>query len=198
MIPAPPEIVCCPKCGQGLLRHSLLSGNTFGATFYSNGRMEAPMLPEFPAFSRCPNCGAFFWVSDLERGGGGRRSYPDIKELTVAETAAFLESGLVQGRDQEIFVRIKLWHAFGDGVYDDHSEDQELWEGNLRRLLELRPEEELMIAEIHRQLGQFDEAMEILNAILADEEKKEIWSFASQMKAHCEKKDRKVFRFSRD
>lgn len=213
MLPAPPEIVCCPKCGQGLLRHSLLSGNTFGAAFYSDGRMVAPMLPEFPAFSRCPSCGAFFWVKDLKGGGGGRRPYPDIEELTVTETAQFLESGLVHERGQEIFVRIKLWHAFGDRVRDSRSEEengrcetklietpeeQELWEGNLRRLLELQPEEELMIAEIYRQLGQFDEAMEVLNAVLTDEEKSEKWPFAAQMKDHCEKKDRGVFRFSDD
>ncbi len=201
MLPAPPEILRCPKCEQRFLRKHLMSGNTFGATVYSHGRMDAPMLPEFPAFSQCPSCGAFFWVEDLDSEGESffdDDRYPGIKKLTAAETAKFLESGLVDEPQREIFVRIKLWHAFDDRICDGPREEQKLWEENLRRLLELQPEEELMIAEIYRQLGRFDEAMEVLNAVLADEEKSEMWDFAAQMKDHCEKKDRGVFRFSDD
>lgn len=206
MLPAPPKIMCCPKCEQRFLQHELMSGNTFGASFYSDGKMEAPMLPEFPQFSRCPSCGTFFWVNDLKCQGVtnfGDCSYPDIEELTIAEIALFLECGPVRKPDEELFVRVKLWHAFGDRVrmgsgdkMFESPEEQALWEGNLRRILELHPEEKLLIAEIHRQLGEFDEAIQILDEVLA--EKKESLTIAAEMKAHCERKNRQVFRFEED
>jgi predicted nucleic-acid-binding Zn-ribbon protein len=54
----------CPKCGKTSFRGSLLSGNTFGGKFFSDGKLIAPMLPEFPAIIRCKNCKDFYWLSD--------------------------------------------------------------------------------------------------------------------------------------
>jgi len=46
----------CPACGKVLKNRSILSGNTFGATFYSDGRRNALMLPDIPNLTKCPKC----------------------------------------------------------------------------------------------------------------------------------------------
>ena len=54
----------CPKCGKTSFNGSLLSGNTSGAKFFSDGKTIAPMLPEFPAIIKCKNCKTFYWLND--------------------------------------------------------------------------------------------------------------------------------------
>lgn len=49
----PDKYYKCPNCGAYLYTHTLLSGNTFGAREYSDGKMVAPMLPECPNLTKC-------------------------------------------------------------------------------------------------------------------------------------------------
>ena len=46
MIPGPANILSCPFCGSEKEVMSLVSGNTFGGTVWSDTRREYPMLPE--------------------------------------------------------------------------------------------------------------------------------------------------------
>ena len=67
MMRGPGEIIRCPSCGMCQSRMTLRSGNTFGATFYSDGKRVAPMLPEFPHFVKCPKCSVFFKIDESVR-----------------------------------------------------------------------------------------------------------------------------------
>jgi len=66
MTEGPTMVYKCPKCKEEVRRRSLLSGNTFGATYFSDGKRTAPMLPEFPAIVKCGKCGGFFWLENGE------------------------------------------------------------------------------------------------------------------------------------
>jgi hypothetical protein len=47
MLPGPDQIVACPNC-QGLEKYgTLVSGNTFAARVWTDGRQVAPMLGPF-------------------------------------------------------------------------------------------------------------------------------------------------------
>ena len=48
MLPGPTTIKRCPGCKGLLAEGTLASGNTLGATFWTDGKREAPMLPEMP------------------------------------------------------------------------------------------------------------------------------------------------------
>lgn len=67
MIPGPDIYYKCPTCGAYLYTHSLTSGNTFGAKTYSDGKMVAPMLPEYPNLTKCENCETIVMLSRLEQ-----------------------------------------------------------------------------------------------------------------------------------
>ena len=47
----------------------MASGNTFGARQWTDGKMEAPMLPDLPRVTRCHACGGFFWVERARQLG---------------------------------------------------------------------------------------------------------------------------------
>jgi hypothetical protein len=49
----------CPECGKMTVRGSILSGNTFLSRLFSDGKLRAPMLPEFPGIVKCKKCKNF-------------------------------------------------------------------------------------------------------------------------------------------
>ena len=46
MIPGPDQVLQCPACGAALLQPTIRSGNTLDAVHYTDGYMDAPMLPQ--------------------------------------------------------------------------------------------------------------------------------------------------------
>jgi len=71
MTPGPDYIYECPNCGSLLKRGSINSGNTFISTLYSDGKMIAPMLPEFPNLTKCRKCDSILWLSEMKEIGIG-------------------------------------------------------------------------------------------------------------------------------
>lgn len=64
MRPGPDLVVACPRCGRRARVRTLLSGNTFGARVWTDGKVEAPMLPTHPPIAPCRACGRMFWWPD--------------------------------------------------------------------------------------------------------------------------------------
>jgi len=105
MIPGPDEIIACPRCGGLAKRPTLISGNTFGAIFWTDGKMLAPMLPHLPAITRCAQCQQFYWLDDarvvgeLEYGTPVPQAWQQarqIRALTHDEFQAALQADLAQ------------------------------------------------------------------------------------------------------
>jgi hypothetical protein len=63
MTPGPTEIIGCPGCGALHKRATIGSGNSLGARLWSDGKLEAPMLPDLPTITRCVGCGRIFWIA---------------------------------------------------------------------------------------------------------------------------------------
>jgi hypothetical protein len=90
MQPGPDKILECPHCSAPSILPTLLSGNTIGATFWSDGKMVAPMLPDTPEITKCYQCGSFFWIEDAqvvgeirEMGLEGKLIRPPIDTLNL-------------------------------------------------------------------------------------------------------------------
>ncbi len=54
-------ILKIPQSGDLVKISTILSGNTFGARWWSDGKMEAPMMPDEPWLRRHPGTGEMFW-----------------------------------------------------------------------------------------------------------------------------------------
>jgi len=69
MIIGPFQIIACPFC-EGLAKYmTLISGNTIGASIWTDGKMYAPMLPCPPEVVKCHHCGEIYWLRDAKRIG---------------------------------------------------------------------------------------------------------------------------------
>ena len=184
MIPGPNYIYKCPNCPNLLYRGSLVSGNTFGAKLYSDGKQEAPMLPEFPSITQCPKCKTIFWIDKVKEVGEmdvwDRNENPQWKDVKRAEFLPIqqyftaIENKLYDSENEEIFIRLRIWWSFNDRVRkgkplfkNEHEETQ--WLENVHGLLRLFDPADvshrIMTAELYRNMGQFDKCKEVLSSI---------------------------------
>lgn len=184
MIPGRPVTVKCPSCSMLQLRRTLLSGNTLGARYYSDGKCDAPMLPEYPYYVKCPVCEAFFKIKESlcrKSSSDDNSEMPFVSFLSVDELCIAIEKGLYNGNKKDVLpLRILLWRGFNDRVRDGGSnlfrekdsgeDDKAIYEDNCRAILSLlaknKEDENLLVqAEVFRNLGEFDKCKKLLEKI---------------------------------
>ena len=191
MILGPDQIIACPHCG-GLSQHcTLVSGNTFGAQVWTDGKQVAPMLLQPPPVVKCAHCARCYWLADAEeiatvylRVKGERnidpawRKAPLAEEPSETEYYAAMEDGLAEDRVQERNLRVLAWWRGNDAVRNRDPAPRETpaisqaGRTNLERLADLLDDDDdsdrLMKAEVLRELGQFEAAGKILDGITSD------------------------------
>ncbi|MBK7095352.1 MAG: hypothetical protein IPH57_10020 [Saprospiraceae bacterium] len=183
----------CPKCNEDFKTSGALSGNTFGATLYSDAFNFYPMLPINHKLIKCPLCLSFIWLNylkpkSIERytpsytfsitfDGSPRRNY--VKELSIND---YFEALKTMYPGDRLFIRKKIWWAFNDRIryYDGkrknkskiifvEPDDEKKYTDNCYALLELLNTEDInqkiMRAEINRNLGKFEECLKIIESI---------------------------------
>lgn len=206
MLPGPNYIYKCPKCGNLLENRSLCSGNTFGSKFYSDGMRISPMLPEFPDLTKCKKCQTIFWLSKLKEIGTYEWGDQQNSDWPTADKAEFLKlddyfralgTQIAENVEEEIFIRERIWWAYNDRLRNgqeifESATDVTRWKENVKTLLKLLDasaiNDLLMMAEINRNLGDFESCIILLNKI-EDEELN--WVKATLIK-ECKRKNRWV------
>ncbi len=181
MKPGPTIIRKCSACGKHILEYTVGSGNTFGARFWTDGKRDAPMLPDQPWLVKCPHCSTLVWIDEQKQVveidpwwpvGGDADRFKDARsatEPTFTEYNAFLSAG-VKTRKKERYVRLRTWWAGNDdrrkGGQIKPMTDAET--ANLRALLPLlkgkNRNDRLMKAEAFRELGMFEDAEALLSS----------------------------------
>ena len=180
MLPGPTYIKECPHCQGKFIEPSMASGNTFGAKFWPDGKMDAPMMPSYPAYVGCPHCPESFWLEDTKEVGsiswGEEIEITDLGSKPVQQknhvryknpTEEIYIQGLREAnlsQEKEIYLRSKLMQ-----IYNDVNRDQKVQKPaitpqveNWNRLLEILDpndtQEKLLKVEIYREMGNFEEA----------------------------------------
>jgi hypothetical protein len=176
LTPGPTIILECPGCKQGLREFSIGSGNTIGAKWWTDGKMDAPMLPLGHALGKCPHCRELFWIADAKKLAEFR-VYEDKAEWAKAESLLdpveedYLAAAMAKGvaRERELQARKRAWWLANDTVRG-RPERTLAWSGarreNLEKLSALINEHEeceiILKAEIARELGQFEACAKLL------------------------------------
>lgn len=193
MFPAPDRIIACPHC-KGLAKYTtIVSGNTFGARVWTDGKRLAPMLPQAPAIVKCRYCTKCYWLSKAKEvgtidwwGDEGQlvdpawTAAPDVQEPSEEEYYQALEQGLAKKGRQERDLRVLAWWRRNDVFREaSQAEDQGIttqmakFRKNLESLIRLLDESDetdcLMKAEALRELGEFESAKEVLRRVTSDE-----------------------------
>jgi hypothetical protein len=177
MLPDTDLIIACPHCQAQARVFQLMSGNTMGAITWTDGWMEAPMLPRAPRITRCAACGKIYWVAMAEPLGLGNSGLgegaPHIAALDEADCYEALRDGLGATPDLELELRVFTWWRGNDAVREPmhaagHPTSPEAV-ANMERMIEMTTEgdEDLLLfrAEAQRHLGRFEDARTTLNGV---------------------------------
>ncbi len=207
MLPGPTLIVKAPGCQSPVKVSTLASGNTFGAVFWTDGKWEAPMLPDESLLRKHPTEGALFWADECEEVGTipfdgdlqkaeRWKDVPYDEEPSEQDLFSALESGIADTEEKIRYLRIRLWWAGNDPIRE--SGTGTLTEPHLENLSRLamllfenNPEQRLMKAEVFRELGHFEMAQEQLVTDLPAE-MQDAAKFVGQL---CHAQDARVARF---
>jgi hypothetical protein len=204
MLPGPTLIYQCPNCENTIRKESIMSGNTFGARFFTDGKRLARMLPEFPNLTKCQKCNDIFWLSKLKSTStyewGASINTESQKHdraifLSINEYYKALTLAIINTKNEELIVRKRIWWTYndrlrmGDELFQD-DDDEVRWRDNvikLKALLSLLDiNQKIMIAEINRNLGDFDACIRIIQSI---KDKKLDW-LKEVFIAECKRKNK--------
>jgi hypothetical protein len=183
MTPGPTLIRKCPGCARLLKFATIGSGNTFGATYWTDGKCEAPMLPDEPWLRKSPSEGVLFWMDECEDAGEispwEEAENPEWEDLEFAQTpsetdyVSALNAGMGAAPERLRYLRTRLWWAANDRLRTGAANrTEDFWTPevvtNLRELVRLLDDEDdesrLMRAEALRELADFDGASTVLAA----------------------------------
>lgn len=189
MKPGPALIVECPSCGAEKSLMTLISGNSFGSLLWSDGYHFAPMAPTLSPVQKCMDCKSYFMLisapyryseqqSDYSLETG-LLSYNEIKEAFIE----LLKTDL--SPDEELQLRLEFLYRFNDAFRDSENislpleltmdkerenEDYTLFQINLKKLISIIEEQSppsLLLAELYREMGDFDQAISVLRDFVA-------------------------------
>jgi hypothetical protein len=188
MMLGPTVIRKCSVCSKPIKQNTILSGNTFGAKFWTDGKREAPMLPDQPWLVLCPHCHTSLWINELQSLGesdlwcefnGKFRDALHYDPLSLDDYFALLEQGIDESRKEQ-YVRLRAWWAGNDLRRNQAMDIMPMSVREASNLAifatmldESDANERVMKAEVLRELSRFDEAKKLL-ATLADEPAVEI------------------------
>ena len=168
----------CPHCKAHVVQEETVSGNTIGATYWTDGKREAKMLPDHPWLAKCPECSGLFWVDEaveVDTGFDAAKGKQNVLAPSGKEMLEFL-SGPGLPRDKELYVRVWAWRSANDAwrrVSNATPAFSEAQVQNIKTLSNLldqtEPNQRILMAEIARELGDFDNCKNLLSYEFADQ-----------------------------
>ncbi|MDD3876647.1 MAG: hypothetical protein PHT69_08505 [Bacteroidales bacterium] len=131
----------------------------------------------------CFHCNHSFWLNKLKPINAFEPfdelplKYANLAHPFFADIDAYfnaLYSDLCENLNEEFFIRINIWWSYNDRLranrnmfIDDN--DKLDWLNNTKKFIDLlnpnNSSHKMMRAELHRNLGNFDKSLEILNTI---------------------------------
>lgn len=178
MLSAISKILICPFCkGEKPILEPLF-GHSLGGTLWSDTKTIYPAMPEISMVQRCPHCGKYYFAFNVESKEGdadsddqGNLTYEQIKEAINQYDQVVLE------QEDEITLRLLFVQIYNDTfqredvVHDAQptAADKALLRKQVLRLEQIWDNaEDLLRAELYREIGEFEQATKILDALTID------------------------------
>lgn len=193
--PGPDIIRECPKCKTVLEQRTMMSGNTFGARFWTDGKKLTPMLPDRPWLVKCPICGTLFWIDEAKELGKQNRwskhkEWPNAVEPNLPLEEDFLSvlATTKLPEEKEQYSRRYAWWTANDSIRMTENATVSFstaQEGNLHALADIldekNPGQRITKAEIYRELGKFDECIKLLAQPFDEDHHNEMAAFITKL-----------------
>lgn len=177
MQPPEPFLLRCSHCGGRVIFWERGGGNTIRATAWTDGHIEGPMLlaARYPEYGPCPHCARLVWADNRWTEGQWLGHHelevhrvPSLGEVTVAVCERALKAETLEPA-QELTLRLHAWRLRSDPVREggpraaDTPFDRENMQALTRLLSRQDAHERLLLAEVHRQLGEDERCLELLD-----------------------------------
>lgn len=204
MIPGKAKIVKCPYCGTKKELFTMVSGNTFGATYWSDNKRIAPMLPMVSPVQKCPSCGKYYFEYK-NRCGEGKSSSFELGELTFPEWKEAYAQFQTEGVDDKTLNNVRYWliHSYNDYFHRSKKAtkpsdaDFEFFSKTVEKLIDSfkwnKAADLLMKAELYREANMMQECRQVLDSIPLDQLNEEHKGIFNGIKLRMEKNDNVVF-----
>jgi len=182
----------CNNCKKAIEITTIGSGNIAGARYWTDGYMFARMLPSELRFRKCPHCKVLFWIDDLKKLGevdwnqGENEKHKEwgkkkhVNDFDLNDYVFALHNNFARTGEENEYLRIHAWWAFNHvhrwppmkRFFFFQSKPAHIVEvkdcnNNLIALQEILDvnvqSERLLIAEIARELGRFEECERLLD-----------------------------------
>ena len=178
----------CKECSGHINQPTLRTSNLIGAVQWTDGKTDAPMRPIYPELVECPHCHSVLWIEDQEiigrryeyfmplslclspkkrfREEMRRKNQKRPIDLSADDYYRYLDTVLLEP-DREVYVRKYLWRLENDRrrydrckKYRHYSKREKRNMLVLERILDDSEDiNRLIKAEIHRELGDFDQTL---------------------------------------
>jgi hypothetical protein len=113
-------VVMCPVCHNQVKIEELHASNTAAAKFWTDGKMEAPLIPEQFDVMSCPHGSHLFWKSEAQEIArepyrffvkSPYSSVPYANGPLMEDLVLELETKSGKHKEQEIYLRMRIWWA---------------------------------------------------------------------------------------
>lgn len=183
MLLGPTYVYKCSNCDNLLQKGSIISGNSIGAKLYSDGKLIARMFPDFPNLTKCKKCDTIFWISKQKEIGeygwfeGEDSEWSDadnVEFLDIDDYFRALDEKLDENDKENLYIRTQIWWSYndrtrkGEELFTDKN-DEIRWRENCKTLLLILNhkilDQRIMIAELYRNLGEFENCISTIKSI---------------------------------
>ena len=204
MIPGNAKIVKCPYCGTKKDLFTMLSGNTFGATYWSDNRRIAPMLPMVSPVQKCPSCGKYYEEVKNRCGEVNSHSFA-LGELTFPEWKEAYAQFQAEGVDDKTLNNVRFWliQSYNDYFHrskeapQPSDEDFEFFSKTVVEFIDSfnwnSGANLLMKAELYREANKMQECRQVLDSIPFDQLNEDHKGIFEGIRLRMEKNDYVVF-----
>ena len=204
MLPGNAVIVKCPYCGTTKELMTLTSGNTFGATFWSDNKRIAPMLPRVSPVQKCPGCGKYYLEYNNRCGMSDGWSF-ERGELTFPEWKEAYTQFQKESIDADDLCKVRYWliQSYNDYYYrsedapEPSEEDFELFSKTIVEFIDSAKKnlglDLLLEAEFYREANMMKECRTTLDSIQQDQLDEFQKRAFDGIKERMEKNDKVVF-----
>lgn len=185
----------CPHCGAEKKLIALLSGNSCGATHWSDGYSHYPWLRNLSPVLLCEKCGQFFFTN-YSKSRFAEKDYTNDTGHLDAFDSYYAIKALFFGAtpDQKEMLCMNFIHQYNEAFmrpdkpfFPPMDEDRARFNEILHLTILLHEEDDLMKAELLREAGDFKQCIVMLDRVGRNRD------IAAQIRERAENEDSRVF-----